>query len=167
MARCGCPCGCRAEAVRKTREEDWLSCDACYDVGWGTGSLKICGRRTENFTRCHICHEPISWDAGERKSPDDEEGEPPNDGKQEPLQEKEKYVHSVYGACACGPAAWEYEIAYVGASYNYWPCNETEKPRQETEPYQYLAEHTGRRHERGNNGTRCGTTLSNQACASD
>jgi len=37
MARCECPCGCRAEATGKAHMNDWHSCAACEETVLGCG----------------------------------------------------------------------------------------------------------------------------------
>src|SRR5262245_62656585 len=112
MARCECPCGCRADATGTYKVYwgqpylgDRPSCAPCeVKVFSASGGDWPCGRRTENFSRCHVCHEPISWDSEDRKSKN-------KDAIVRRLVEARwgrdlEGGYLIYGACRCGSTAW-------------------------------------------------------------
>jgi hypothetical protein len=94
--------------------QSWLSCAACEETVFGLGDLP-CGRRTESFTRCHVCHEPISWD------PDD----------QKPQYDKRLGSYVRYGACRCGLTAWEWISDKNLWGYRYSASGKAVEPRRD------------------------------------
>jgi hypothetical protein len=84
------------------------TCEVCYDT---TFDGLVCGRRTEQFSRCYVCHEPISWD------PDDPDKTPERDPDTHWWEVERR------GACRCGSEAWSFSACPLGSGYNYEPTS--------------------------------------------
>jgi hypothetical protein len=110
--------------------QEWRSCPVCYITAEPFDAPAICGRRTEEFTRCHACHELISWGLIEWEphvDPDEvaEKLLPPTPSTQD---EDWPAIGKSRGACRCGSASWEHREGWLGHEYDYTPGKE--EPRR-------------------------------------
>jgi len=60
LDQCECQCGCKEAATGTDIPSGVRLCEQCADY-CVTGGDVICSRMTEDWTRCHVCKQAISW----------------------------------------------------------------------------------------------------------